>query len=222
MRACTDGFLRLFETSIARTEYDVRLAKHLRYLAYCEDRHYLDSRAYPDACEQDADDPRSVHAILRYRPTGAPIGSVRLILPPGQFPVERATGAALLDHVQDLDRMRTAEISRICLTRHYLPPACGWGSASHRERRTLMQYAILGLFRGVVSLSRAWDVRHWCGMMSPAVVRGSQRLGVHFRELGSPIRFFGLKQPIANSVRDVLHRMQHERPDLYALAIEPL
>jgi len=222
MQTWIDQYLQLFETRIARCQQEIWTAQHLRYIAYCEEKAYLDPAAYPARCETDADDARSVHALLHFKPTGAPIGSVRLILPPGCFPVEQRSPFAIADLTED-DRDRVAEISRLCMTWRYLPeiPESLAGSLVC-DRRRIAGYAILGLFRGIIALSQECGVTYWCGMMSPAVLRGGRRLGVHFKERGAPVWCFGRKQPIAGSVDEVLDTMRQERPELWALAAKPL
>ncbi len=208
-------FPSLFETRIARTAEDVWVCRHVRYLAYCQDRSHFDAAAYPDRAEEDQDDERSVHALLTYRPTGAPIGAVRLILPPGKFPVERVSPIDLARCEPSFPRSAFAEISRLCMTERYLDADAAESSAL----RELRPYAILGLLRGLVLLSREYDVRVWCGMMGAGVVRGAGLLGVRFQRIGRPVRLgaYGIKQPILGKVDEVLERMRKHKPELWGL-----
>lgn len=223
MPAWLDLYPLLFDVRIARSPEDVRTAQHLRFAAYCLDKEYLDARQYDDQCEVDEDDARSVHALLEFRPTAAPVGSIRLILPPRRFPVERVTGRDFVRELPGAERHRIAEISRMCLTRRYLPDLDALGEADGEAAgKRAMSYAILSLFRAVIHISREHGITHWCGMMSPAVLRGSRRLGVHFEHIGRPLRFFGVKQPVAGVVEHVLEQMRKERPELWEIASNPV
>ena len=220
MRSWLEVFPLLLETRIARSAAEVRQAQHARFVAYCEDKAYLDPADYPEEIETDEDDARAQHALVRFRPTGALLGSVRLILPPGRFPMERVTGQQLGRLLPDADRSCIAEISRLCMTRRYVRSDLAFSVGP--EGRRALQLAILALFRGVIALSRAHGITHWCAMMSPAVLRGSRRLGVHLQEVGPSVRFFGTKQPVLGIIDHVLETMRKERPDLFELALEPL
>jgi len=211
----TELLSRLLAVRIARTPEDVWLCRHLRYLAYCEDRPHFDATSFPDRAEVDDDDSRAVHALLSFRPTGAPIGSVRLILGHAKLPVERASGVDLSSQAATFSRTGFAEISRLCMTKRYLGDLQRTGKIL--ECKDLWPDAILGLLRGIILLSREHDVRVWCGMMSAAVLRGAARLGVRFRKAGPAIRLgsYGSKQPIMGAVSEVLAGMRERKPELW-------
>jgi len=223
MHGWLDTYRHLFDTQLARTPESIRLAQRLRYVAYCERKEFLDKSAYPAGLEFDEDDARSLHALLVFRPTGAPMGSVRLILPPNPFPVERVASDFRLTRKEVTQRRQVAEISRLCTTWRYLPESReGLGKLAERERRRMLTCAILGLFRGVVALSQEAGVRYWCGMMSPSVLRGARRLGVHFEERGAPVWCFGHKQPVFGSAAQVLETMRRLQPHFWAVVTAPL
>jgi N-acyl amino acid synthase of PEP-CTERM/exosortase system len=218
---------RLFETQIARSAAQIRVAQRLRYLAYVEQKGYLDPALYPEQRESDDDDARSAHALLISRANRRPLGSVRLILPPQPFPVERLIVPGALEGVPGFARAHAAEISRLCLLQD-LPAVLDLGDeekrrwASEGELRHTLQLAVAGVLRGVVALTRAHHVRFWCAMMGRPVLRRLARLGVRFRPLGAPIRHFGLKQPVTAAVDELLDAMRKERPDVWELVTHPI
>jgi len=227
MTSLVDLHRRLFETQIARTDAQVRVAQKLRYLAYVEQKGYLDPAGYPDRRETDEDDEHSVHALLVSRASRRPLGSVRLILPPRPFPVERLLAPGALEGLSGFERAHSAEISRLCLLQD-LPAVLGLGEeekrrwTSQRELRRALQLAVAGVLRGVVALTRAHEIHFWCAMMGLPVLRRLARLGVRFSPLGSPIQHFGVKQPVTASVDQLLDGMRKERPDVWELVTRPL
>ena len=226
MPSLVDLHRQLFETQIARTAAQVRAAQRLRYLAYCEQKGYLDAALYPERCESDDDDARSVHALLISRANRRPLGAVRLVLPPRPFPVERLLAPGRLERLRDFERARAAEISRLCMTSE-LPGSLGAFAAakddgSDGQLRSVLRQAVAGLMRGVFALARAHDVRFVCAMTGRPVLRRLARLGVHFAELGPPIRHFGVKHPVAARVDRLLEAMRKQRPDVWELVTHPL
>ena len=221
MASLVDLHRRLFETQLARTSAQVRVAQRLRYLAYVQQKGYLDPALYPDQRESDEDDARAVHALLISRANRRPLGSVRLILPPLPFPVERLIAPGALDGVPGFERPHSAEISRLCLLED-VQAVLGLGDQDKLELRRALQLAVAGVLRGVVALTRAHGVRFWCAMMGRPVLRRLTRLGVRFRPLGAPIEHFGLKQPVTASVDELLDGMRKERPDVWELVTKPL
>ena len=227
MPSLVDLHRRLFETQIVRSDAQVRVAQRLRYLAYVEQKGYLDAARYPERRESDEDDAHAVHALLISRANRRPLGSVRLILPPRPFPVERLLAPGAFEGVAGFERARAAEISRLCLLQD-LPAVIGLGDAEKRkwtgegELRRTLQLAVAGVLRGVVALTRRHDVGFWCAMMGRPVLRRLARLGVRFRALGPPIQHFGLKQPVTARVEELLDGMRQERPDVWELVTQPL
>ncbi len=227
MTSLVDLHRRLFETQLARSAAQVRIAQRLRYLAYVEQKGYLDPARYPDRRESDEHDVDAVHALLISRANRRPLGSVRLVLPPRPFPVERLLVPGALEGVRGFERAHAAEISRLCLLQD-LPAVLGLGEdekrrfTSERELRRALQLAVAGVLRGVVALTRANGVRFWCAMMNRPVLRRLARLGVRFSPLGAPVQHFGLKQPVTASVDELLDGMRRERPEVWELVTQPL
>jgi N-acyl amino acid synthase of PEP-CTERM/exosortase system len=226
MASLMDLHRRLFETQLARSAAQVRVAQRLRYLAYVEQKGYLDAGPYPEQRESDEHDADAVHALLISRANRRPLGSVRLILPPRPFPIERVLASGALEGVRGFERAGAAEISRLCLLQD-LPSVLGLGETEkHRwtsgELRRAVQLAVAGVLRGVVALTRANGVRFWCAMMSRPVLRRLRRLGIRFSPLGAPVEHFGWKQPVTAPVEQLLDCMRTERPDVWEVVTQPL
>ena len=96
-------FTRYFEILRADTPALLEQVFRLRYAVYCQEGCLpgFDPVDYPDGLERDIYDyeHRSVHCLLRHRPTGSNAGTVRLVLadpvqPDALFPIEVAAGGA--------------------------------------------------------------------------------------------------------------------------------
>lgn len=104
-------------------------ACRLRYQVYCEEGRVpgFDPASYPDGIEKDDCDARSVHSLLRHRPTGLWAGTVRLVLcdpvdPGTPFPGECYMGDLPDRSRRDLaaiPRRQLAEVSRLLLASRF-------------------------------------------------------------------------------------------------------
>src|SRR5260370_37046706 len=99
----------------------------LRYQAYCIENAFEQCADHPSGRERDAFDDRAVHSLLIHKPTGTPVGSVRLILQdpqaPARLPIELACkDLATLRSLYSAGH-RLGEVSRFCLSREALKQA---------------------------------------------------------------------------------------------------
>lgn len=191
------------EVRIADTPGLVREAHSLRYQVYCLERGYKPGE---DGLEIDAYDDHSQHVVLQQAACGTVIGTARLILPRhgrphSSFPIQdvctRERFAALPFH-------STAEVSRFAVS---------------KERRGLSTAATslsrLALVRGLVQLTYAEGVTHWCAVMERTLLRLLRASGIHFQDMGPAVEFYGLRQPSFCNVSNMLDRMAHEQPDIW-------
>ena len=142
-----------FEVVFADTESARSIHYRMRYQIYCLDRGYEDPEAFPHGEECDEWDDHSAHFLVRYRPTGEWLATMRLVLPrEGQLPV--------VGHCNLQDDVSTrapvtdaAEVSRLCIW-----PAgrrlAGSGSAPGSELLT-------ALLRAALDYSRKIGLRYW-------------------------------------------------------------
>jgi N-acyl-L-homoserine lactone synthetase len=132
------------------TELEVRVADNgdlrrlcfgLRYRVYCEEFRYLPASTFPDGLEKDELDEREDTIILGAFADGCAKGTVRLLLGSRPLPVEAYLDLA----AQGVDRRRTAELSRLAVSR--------------TERDKSVSFA---LFRGVYEAARRLQLTHLC------------------------------------------------------------
>jgi N-acyl amino acid synthase of PEP-CTERM/exosortase system len=69
--ALSEKFDQHFQVELADTPASLSEALALRYQVYCLERGFEDPASNPDGHERDEFDERSVHAIVRHRPTAS-------------------------------------------------------------------------------------------------------------------------------------------------------
>ena len=81
-----EHFSQYFEISIANTPELKQEGFSIRYQVYCKELGYEPVEKFPDGCERDVYDDRSIHYLIKHRPTGDYAGCVRVVLPDLQSP----------------------------------------------------------------------------------------------------------------------------------------
>ena len=224
-------FETYFDVVPADTPELVREAYRLRHQVYCVENDFEPPERNPNGLEIDAYDGRSIHSLLYFKPGRRFIGTVRLVLPdPRQpqrsFPLQHVCGARL-PAIDD-----AAEISRFCISREQRrPPAAAMtrptalsadGDAPAFSRsvdggRHVLSYAALGLMRGLVEMSVARDVRHWCVLAAPALLRFLAGFGIRLDPVGPAVEFHGPRVPCYSNLRHVLSMVRPVRPDVWRI-----
>ena len=193
-----------FDVAIADTEERLEAAFRLRHQVYCVERGFFAQN--DGAIETDRFDARSMHAILTQRSTGRVVGTVRVIAPSLQgrdadLPMQHLCSPSVF---RMLPMGSTGEITRFSISRDLRDAACA-GNAMLR----------LGLMRGIVQVSGAMNLTHWCAIMEHTLLRLLRVSGIHFQSLGPAIEHYGLRQPSWGSIDVVLGRMRRERPAVW-------
>jgi N-acyl-L-homoserine lactone synthetase len=171
----------------------------LRFQVYCLERRFEPGR---DGLETDHFDAISRHVLLRHRPSGRAIGTVRLIIPHLNGPASLLPMQELAD-LPSLPGARIAEVSGFALSKVLRPPnAAGC-------------FARLALIRGMVRLSAQMKLTHWCALMEPKLLRLLGASGIHFRPMGGLIEHHGLRQPSFIDLTEMLERVRREKPTVW-------
>jgi N-acyl amino acid synthase of PEP-CTERM/exosortase system len=219
MRDLATEFDRRFEVVHVTTPEQRRELFRLRYRVFCSQLELpgFEPWRYPNGEEMDQYDARSVHCVLRHRPTGSIAGAVRLVLsdPADQevpFPLETHCTRQLGRRPADLDavpRTQVAEISRLFVARDVGREA---GTAA-----TAFGYPILGLFRAVVEMSAMHGVTRLYSMMEPQLNRLLRAFCLNFDPIGPVIDCHGRRQPHAGDLGELSVRVRRERPEAWAM-----
>jgi N-acyl-L-homoserine lactone synthetase len=185
---------------VAQTSLQVTEAQRLRYKVYCEERSFEPGA---DGLEQDPYDVHSRHVIVRSKNNGAIYGTVRIVLSNatgGQdsYPMSRICEPHVL---APLPVSATGEISRFALTRD-------------RQGISAAASALMRLFlmRGIVAVSGAHCLTHWCAIMETSLLRLLRATAIHFEAVGPTVEFHGTRQPAVGGIATVLGRIRLEQP----------
>jgi N-acyl amino acid synthase of PEP-CTERM/exosortase system len=204
---------------------DLDQCLRMRYQVYCLENPFEDPAAHSGERETDRYDRHSIHSLLRHKPTGQPIGTVRLILPrPGaphtSLPIQTLCHGAQVENPARIPWGRTAEVSRFCLSkvarRRCFDPAGSEGRSADAGKE-LMPLFTLGLIRGLVAMSARHDIRHWCIVVEPALLRVLKRLGLPFEPIGPLVEHHGWRQPSHADLDHLLAQCRTLRPDVWAI-----
>jgi N-acyl amino acid synthase of PEP-CTERM/exosortase system len=234
------NFHKYFEIVIADTEELLKKAYRLRYQVLCVEQRIpgFDALLYPDKLEKDNYDSHSSHVLLRHRPSGDFVGTVRLIMfdplqPEKLLPVELNTQLDSEFNIKALPRQKIAEISRTLIVKQFdrrkqdrfvheagevdeNTPARDRQSS---ERRSTPHLSLM-LTAGVVRMSTIYNIRHWLSMMDPALNRMLGFYGLNFNPVGPLVDYHGIRRPYYLKVEDALNRMRKEHHDAWEVATE--
>ncbi|MBK1672847.1 GNAT family N-acyltransferase [Ectothiorhodospira shaposhnikovii] len=124
-----------YEVIVADTPGTLQIHHEIRYLVYCLEKGFEDSRAFSDGQESDHWDSNATAFIVRERETGQWLGAMRLVHSvQGELPVHRITRVSAGDASPVTGG--AVELSRICITQDYVrrrrtgsmtSDAPGWG-----------------------------------------------------------------------------------------------
>ncbi len=201
-----------FETVRADTKELREETFRLRYQVFCIENNFLNLKDYSDKMERDEFDDHSKHILLRYRPTGEFIGSMRVILPHKDklertFPVQETD----IDHplAKDTKAMSNhCEFSRLLILGSFRNKMQKNGKHQNvyagKERkgnwlqRQFIPYAPVGLFRAACEIAAENGIENCFSIMEPRHLKAMHRLGINrIQNLGEPIEYHGIRQPFA-------------------------
>ena len=207
-----DRFNRHFRTVSADTPDLIRRAQELRYQVYCIEHQFEKPTDHPDGREKDKFDAHSVHSLLIHQSTGHAVGTVRLVLPrrdapEESFAIQRATRPSVLA-ASHFPIHTTAEVSRFSISKRFRDGKAE-GDSDLRRLGPLMS---LGLMQAVVSMSARHGITHWCAVMEPKLLRMLTSMAIHFKSIGAPVEYHGLRQPCYGHIATVLDRVRREQP----------
>jgi N-acyl amino acid synthase of PEP-CTERM/exosortase system len=229
-------FSEMFRVEVADTEHLRREAFRLRYRVYCEERNFERREHFPDQLESDTADAHSIHALVRHRQSGTPVGVVRLILrhsgkSDGLLPVER-TCRGIFDQEEiakfSFQNSSVAEVSRFAVSKGAIAEvekhiaASASGSREVRDSgaelaRNPLQNIVLGLIAALFQMSEKHDIDHWYALMEPSLARHLSRLGLRFTRVGPLVNHRGKRQPMLASLTQLRQDIKVQNRQLHAL-----
>lgn len=230
------AFDEYFEVISANTQELREQVFRLRYQVYCEEIKLPDFEPWKFAQDLEIDefDDRSVHYLMRHRPSGKIAGTVRLVLadsrdPNQPFPIEHFAShyfdPALIDPTK-LPRRHTAEISRLILAKDFRSrkqefySPYGADTNIHEfsdKKRRRFPHPVLGLLVSIVRMSAEQSITHWYAGMEPMLNRLLGRFGLNLRPIGPVIEYHGTRQPYLGLVSCVLDRVYEQHREVWEL-----
>jgi len=237
-----DAYQKYFEIVIAETLELQEIAYKIRYQVLCEEQRIpgFDQDNYPDRIEKDDFDTRSIQALLRHKPSGKFIGTVRLVLPDANapdkpFPVECYTqiDTKYLKE-QNVSRMETVEISRFLVIKEFqrrkgdlffkeinekkinYPTEKDSFFEKHKNRRVTANITLI-LMSAAVRMSVASNKINWISLMNPALQRLLCQSGLDSVPIGPLIQCHGMRQPYFAKMTDILSKTHKEYLDVWEI-----
>ena len=200
-----------FETFLADTDLSKRIHYQIRYRIFCIDTGFEDPTAFRIDEERDRWDDHAIHFLVREKATRQWVATMRLVLSDGAaFPVETLCELSSPEGVRQ-NRGVSGEVSRLCMVKQYrgrqgssFPQnqlfsgssedpqlACISDGLNRRAEPEIM----LGLFRAAFAYSQEYSVDRWYFLVTPALARMVNRLGISLEQIGSEVRHRGIRIP---------------------------
>ena len=236
MNELMENFNEYFAVIPADTPQLLEEAFRLRYQVFCIEEHVPDFEAakYPGGLETDVYDQRAVHSLLRHRPSGLYVGTVRLILPDPydlkeSFPIEQYTADCFDPKLIDLNKLpraHTAEISRMVITRQFLSrrgeylglhTTSDYLARPDTSGRRSFPRPILGLVRGVIRMSAEQGITHLYAGMGRSLNRLLGPFGLQLPAIGPVVDYHGPRRPHLGVVDEVLRTVYEQNYDVWEL-----
>lgn len=213
-----------FDTRIADNPAVLEAAHALRYQVYCLERKFEKPEEHSNGLEFDQFDSHAVQGVLFHRPTGRPIGTVRMILPSDcaddGMPIEQILREGNIDLENFVEIGKCVEVSRFAISKEFRrrwtdDMAVADHALAPQDAARQANLAFLSLVQFVLRQSIERGVLHWTAVMEPMLLRMLARMGIHFRPIGPVVFHHGFRQPSYSYIPTVLEELQLEHPDYW-------
>ncbi len=235
MHPLIQTFTETFEILPADTPRLLEECYRIRYEVLCCEAKIPGFSAddYPDGPESDEYDLRSVHMLLRHRPTGRTIGTVRLVMSTDSdlpFPLESCPAEAFYPGMETIlkqNRFQTTEISRLFILPEFRSRRTDtglWGDflpmglRNKADRRRIPP--LLGLFKAILMVTLHYELRCWCAVMEPRLAELLAAYGIVMNPMGDAIAYHGHRRIYFASVMDIFEQVHAVNPLIWKLMTE--
>jgi len=210
----TEEFAPLFnsrQVHFAQDEEVMRQVYALRYEVYCEEYGFLPAPDYPNRCEMDEHDARSLH-FCAFNLKQELVGYVRLIQADAQKEFPFQSHCNLLFEGTALPQASLAlEISRLMVRKNYrrrvgdilagVRQSFRGLTPAHDDRSNSPQI-LLSLYRQIYKYSLQHGIHYWYAAMERSLARIMTRMNFGFQQLGPPTDYYGVVAPYLATIRD--------------------
>ena len=227
-RTAYDLYNDLFECIVADTDELIDECYSLRYQVYCIEHPFEEPNPELGEYEHDHYDVHAVHALLKHRPSGKYVGTVRVIIDYKDSP-KRMPAIELSEenHIKLPEHIYTnpcGEISRFCISKDFRRRLTDTMYTSAYSQSELVEidgrvipFMAVGLMKMVISLCRQHDIRQCAAVMAPPLMRMLDKLGIHFVPAGDSIEHHGTRQISYITLNELYASLVNERPDILEL-----
>jgi N-acyl amino acid synthase of PEP-CTERM/exosortase system len=207
-----------------------KIAFNIRYRVYFEEQNMIAADALGERLETDLWDICSIHTLLYHKPSGQPIGNVRLIpldgsptktLPieehyPNQFDFSRAP-------VHDIRSGKTGEVSRMLILSSFRRRKSDKNyefendecSEEQNEKRFPINYLPVCLIFATAILMLEEKLDYGVGLMEPRLARLLTRFGVGLTRIGEAADYFGQRVPYLIFPESIYKNLSPDYQTLY-------
>jgi N-acyl amino acid synthase of PEP-CTERM/exosortase system len=209
-----EEFAPLFRSRQVHMEQDqdvMRQVYELRFEVYCMEYGFLAATDYPNHCEMDEHDARSLH-FCAFNLKQELVGYVRLIRADGlkEFPFQRHC-KLLFDEAALPEPTQALEISRLMVRKNYRRRAGDIlagvrqsfkGLIPEHDHRSNSPQILLSLYRQIYAYSLKHGVDYWYAAMERSLARIMGRMNFGFQQLGPPTDYYGVVAPYLANIKE--------------------
>ena len=224
-------FNQHFSMIECRSAATIKRCQKLRYTVLCDEHHYLSPEDYPEHCESDMYDLRSVHLLLQHKDSKVDVATVRLILYDKEndqkpFPIEEFDILRRLkrDRQWKVNRQSIGEISRFSISKTFrrrveeIDVIHGITSEIFSQKEAGRRHIAditLGLFRAIVVASEKQKLEYLYALMEPSLIRLLSRFGIVFNSIGPVVNCYGLRQPCVSKIETILLGLYYHKRETW-------
>ncbi|MGJ0486541.1 MAG: PEP-CTERM/exosortase system-associated acyltransferase [Methylomicrobium sp.] len=226
----TSHYKKYFRMLKATSPEMKKIAYNIRYRVYFEEQNMITADAQGEHLETDLWDPCSIHTLLYHKPSGQPIGNVRLIpldvSPTKTLPIEEHYprpfdfGRA---PVKDIRRGKTGEVSRMLILSSFRRRKSDHNFDSENEhamecgndKRYPVNYLPVCLIFATAILMLEEKLDYGIGLMEPRLARLLTRFGVGLNQIGEATDYFGQRAPYLIFPEPIYKNLSPDYQSLY-------
>lgn len=218
-----------FSLIIANTPKLQQEVYKIRYQVYCQELQYEPQENFPNQMEKDKFDERSIHILLKYKPSDSYIACVRIVLADPNQPEEPFPFEIICQHNVNFNqqpRNNFFEISRLAVVSEFRRRA-GEENTSHgllyfkgkppeetKERRNATLIA-MSLYLACTSIGISLGFNYALSLMEVRLHRHLKWCGLPAHPIGNFVEFHGKRGPFVFKREEVLTSMNSHTRELF-------
>ncbi|MEP4767956.1 MAG: GNAT family N-acyltransferase [Roseibium sp.] len=212
--AVTPQLLPELKPIVCRSISEINECLRLRYDEYCLNRSWEDADSFPEGLEQDEYDEDAVHVLLQNRSSGAPVGTVRVILKHPVSPEDRSIPSfqwsdGFRDHVTGHYASRKMmELSRFTISR----TKC---QSVNRSDLAKGIFPALALIKGFLRATAKDKVEVVVFTTTLSLKRMLEKSGFFFHDLGIRLEHRGTRAPLYREIKPLLADLHKHNKEIW-------